>query len=181
MEETLAGMNDWKKGEKDEVSDKQTKEIEDLDGALDLLNMTKKAKKDLDDAGGDTGKLQTLYQDFKGVMPGFTKDAKFGAVQQLSGTALVDMIKAKSGTAYSVQELASMKLNTPTSDDKPQEFNRKLLALEGIIKSARKRKLDLYQKQGKDSSNFKTKESKPKTINQNGHTYTLNEQTGEYE
>ena len=160
----LGNVFDWRKTEKDEASDKQATEITKHEDILGLLDMTALAKKEYDASGGDLGKLKTFWENTSGALPGLEMDPKFSKVQQLSGTALVDMIREKSGTAYSVQELATMKQNAPTTDDKDSIFDQKLDIIREIVKKARQRQVDSLSKQGKDPSRFKQSESKVKVV-----------------
>ena len=138
--------------EKDELSDKQTEQINAFDTGQNLITKIRdlfpKAKDDL-------GFYASKFEEGKKFVPGMERDSDFVAMQQMVGTQLADYVKQISGAAVSEEEAQRLAKNIPSVNDKPNEFMRKLDEFEKILQENRKISLDSYKKQGKDPSAFR--------------------------
>lgn len=122
----------------------------------------------MDGVGPIDGRISKLKNDL-----GFSHGENTDKLISRTESALADYIKEISGAAASDKEVARLKKVMPSVSDERQLFINKLRA---ALDEADKIVSEKLSKAGVTDSS-----SKPKTIIQNGHTYTLNEETGEYE
>lgn len=162
------------------LSDKQVTDITAIDNSLDTLATIKGLKSKM-----DTGKMSAAQNTLAQAIG--VDDPNKSAFKSLVQDQLAQYIKSISGAAVSDTERKFLLENLPNVSDNDKTFNAKLEAVQNRLSQSRKRTLENLSKKGKNVSDFSRQElnttssSKPKTVQQNGHTYTLNEETGEYE
>ena len=140
-----------RKKEKDELSDKQTNDLNSLEDGLGLGNRMKALMPVVKE---NLGFYASAIEEGKRYIPYTEKDPDFVEMQQIVGTELADYIKTISGAAVSEQEAQRLRKNIPTMDDKPNEFERKLKTFMSLLEGYKTNKITSFKKQGKDPSRF---------------------------
>lgn len=173
-----------KKEQAARLTPKQISDVTALDNALGMINNIQ-AEKSKFDTGPVSSRQNALAQMF-GMDD--AQKSKFKADVQSN---VAEYIKSISGAAVSDQERAFLLQNMPTMTDNDATFSAKLQLVKERLERNRNNYLTNMNKSGKNikeyqdtstltKSDNKTLQNKPKTVTQNGHTYTLDEATGEY-
>ena len=173
-----------KKEQEARLTPKQVSDITALDNALGVINNIE-AEKPKFDTGPISSRQNALAQ-----MIGMddSQKSKFKADIQSN---VAEYIKSISGAAVSDTERAFLLQNMPTMTDNDATFTAKLQLVKDRLERNRNNYLTNMNKSGKNVKDYqdtstqtksdnKALQNKPKTVTQNGHTYTLDEATGEY-
>ncbi|MGL5079362.1 MAG: hypothetical protein ACRDBG_26475, partial [Waterburya sp.] len=139
----------WKKGEKDELSDKQTESIAAVDSVLLDLNDAMNFKVDV-----NTGRIESSSDYIKKLLG--KQDPNMVNLKMALGNALADRKREITGTAASDQEakfIESITVPDPSMDD--ALFMSTLQNAIRRVERYRELKLDSYKKQGKNPEAFK--------------------------
>lgn len=177
---------DDKKAQQQKLSEKQVKDLTAYDEGLSLLSNIEATKPQF-----DTGPVSSR-QNALGAMFGMD-DAQKSAFKADIQSNVAAYIKSISGSAVSDPERAFLLQNMPTMTDNDATFSAKLTKVKERMERNRSLFLQNVKKSGKNTTEFdnkevpkieksqKTEKNKPKTVIQNGVTYTLNPETNEYE
>lgn len=161
------------RADKARLSESQLKEVQDFDDTIT------KAQSVISMLGNNSN--------YTGSYDGRVPDALVGSDQVAFRSAVGRMTDAYrkliTGAGASNQELARLEGRLPQPTDTFADFQAKAKSLIEETKRAKESHLKNLEYNGKNTEPFKSasKASKPKTVVQNGHTYTLNPETGEYE
>jgi len=173
-----------KKEQEARLTPKQISDVTALDNALGVINNIQ-AEKPKFDTGPVSARQNSLAQMF-GMDD--AQKSKFKADIQSN---VAEYIKSISGAAVSDQERAFLLQNMPTMADNDATFSAKLQLVKDRLERNKDNMLTNMNKSGKNVKDYqdtstltksdnKALQNKPKTVTQNGHTYTLDEATGEY-
>jgi len=173
-----------KKEQEARLTPKQISDVTALDNALGVINNIQ-AEKPKFDTGPVSARQNSLAQMF-GMDD--AQKSKFKADIQSN---VAEYIKSISGAAVSDQERAFLLQNMPTMADNDATFSAKLQLVKDRLQRNKDNMLTNMNKSGKNVKDYqdtstltksdnKALQNKPKTVTQNGHTYTLDEATGEY-
>lgn len=171
------------------LSEKQVTDLTKLDQTIDLLDNIA-ASKPNNDTGPVSSRQNALAQ-----MVGMD-DSQKSAFKADVQSNVAEYIKGISGAAVSDTERAYLLQNMPNMTDNDATFMTKLNKVRDRMKRNRDTFLGNVKTSGKNTTEFERKgqeksekvdksenmsKNKPKTVTQNGNTYTLNEKTGKYE
>lgn len=188
-EERMTDMFKNKKIQQDELSDKQTSEIAELNNIENMSNRIKEIKSKV-----NTGPVASRLKDLSSAVlgdtgPGVSQD--FIALRQLTGMNLADYIKSISAATVTDKERQILIKNIPNMNDDDTTFNTKMKEFEKTLNEVKQTKLTNIKKfQGKDVSGKKeTPDSQVKapqspygeTVNRNGKIYKWNPLAGKYQ
>lgn len=175
-----------KKAQQQKLSEKQVKDLTSYDQGIALLSNIEATKSQF-----DTGPLSSR-QNAAAQMFGMD-DAQKSAFKADVQSNVAEYIKSISGAAVSDTERKYLLQNMPNMTDNDATFSAKLKKVKDRLERNRDLFLNNVKASGKNTSEFeqeqkdlpkkseKADKSKPKTVIQGGHTYTLNEETGNYE
>jgi hypothetical protein len=188
-EERMTDMFKNKKIQQDELSDKQTEQIAELNNIENIANRIKEIKPKV-----NTGPVASRLKDLSSAAlgdtgPGVSQD--FIALRQLTGINLADYIKSISAATVTDKERQILIKNIPNMNDDDTTFNTKMKEFEKTLNEVKQTKLANIKKfQGKDVSGKKeTPDSQVKapqspygeTVNRNGKIYKWNPLAGKYQ
>lgn len=178
---TRAGNSlEFRKQEKNELSDKQLESIASFDKVGTLISDIDSRYKQFEDK---LGPYASKMENAKKWIPGDNQDPEYAAFQATVTDQLSQYIKSLSGLTVSDKERANLLESVPTVSDKPNVFKSKLDELNkrlGIYKGAELSAAEKYQ--GKNiPAQSKPAQAAPaarKTVVQNGNRFDA--ETGEF-
>lgn len=131
------------KSDKDELSDKQSEEIADLQSGIKSVGRIKSLSNKV-----DTGPISGRIQDAKSTIGLASKD--FVKLRSETGSTLAKFVKSISGGAVSEEEAQRLAKLIPQTNDDEKTFNAKLEQFEIILKDSLDAKATAIQQfQGK--------------------------------
>ena len=158
-EKRLRDQFEFGKEVKGRLSDKEVKDISELDDGSRILeeidNLLENTEIE-DYLGPYASKIQNMIN----YIPTAELDENFVKMQQLVGIQLADYIKSISGAQVSEQEAQRLFKNIPNVTDKPKAFKTKLDQFKKELKDAKNNYLENIGKQKKSAEKFI--DSKPK-------------------
>lgn len=154
-EERRTQGQEFSQAQKDELSDKQLKDITSQDNAINFINDIRSFKEQNKIDVGQLADKRNLAAQAVNM-----DDPKVSTFRAMVGQQLAEYVKSISGSAVSDQERAILAKLIPKMDDSNETFNAKLDQLQGKLGKFKDRELDLVSKaQGKDVSKLKQSEA----------------------
>lgn len=148
---------EWQKDEKNELSDKQTEALTQLEESMDALDNLASQKVNI-----DTGPISAA-QNWAAQKIGID-DPQKSAFRSSAIDAVATRIKALSGTAASDQERAFIMQTLPQMRDNDATFMSKLNEARKRIKKVYDRRVKNFMKQGKEPGEFQDMGSAPQSM-----------------
>lgn len=143
---------DWRKQEKNELSDAQIESINNVDKTLDKLDKLEGMKKEFS-TGPLTGRINNIAR-YLGQADG-NKTAMAAQI----GDILSEYAKSISGSAIAEEEFQRLAEQLPKETDSDEQFAAKLARFKDNMEDSRLRVLDNYKRQGKNIENLKERRS----------------------
>lgn len=154
-EERRTQGQEFSQAQKNELSDKQLKDITSQDNAINFINDIRSFKEQNKIDVGQLADKRNLAAQAVNM-----DDPKVSTFRAMVGQQLAEYVKSISGAAVSDQERAILAKLIPKMDDSNETFNAKLDQLQGKLSKFKDRELDLVSKaQGKDVSKLKQSEA----------------------
>lgn len=146
---------------KGRLSDKEVKEITQLDDGMRILDDIEDMYKNTD-VTEDLGPYAARAEEYSRYIPFAERDEDFVKIQQLVGIQLADYVKSISGAQVSEQEAQRLLKNIPNMTDKPKAFKVKLDQFRKELEGARADYLENIGKQKESAEKFKRSETSSK-------------------
>ena len=149
----LTRKDDFQRGLKQRLSDKEVKDISVMDDGNRIIGEIE----DLFNKGTvqkNLGPYASRIEGASEAVPGVDRDEDFTRMQQLVGINLADYVKSISGAQVSEQEAQRLLKNLPTLTDKPKAFKVKLEQFKKEFKEARSNYLKNIGVQKKNADKF---------------------------